>query len=476
MSVQACTPATFSPSIFGAQVLQLEANYVSNYSAIDPVANATASNIDFCNITVSYTHPGQGDVVHVETWLPTSGWNRRLLSPGGGGYAAGRGYFYGAMAVAAQQGFGTVQTDAGFYSGVFPPADTMANLTLTSPGNLNLRSFINLASVSLQDEALFAKALMKDFYGSEPDYSYWEGCSQGGRQAMMLAQRFPDLYDGIISGAPAIYWSSMFPAIQWPAQVMNMLDYYPQACELDAMVNATRRLCDGVDGIIDGVLSEPEACRSIANPMQFVGQTADCTAYNYPNITITTQAATILKAYLDGYKTADGKQIYPLFEPGVDATGNLDGFYQAVLLTTNCTVNGTACTGPVPNPIGETWLRYYVQKDPYFDVNNLTHEQYDTIAYYGKQQWASVIDTVDTDLSRLRKSGAKLIHYHGLVSTPVRFSEALTSMVLHALTQFCELIGGLHNFSTSLTKLFQQRDSDNGQRLRLLPLLSSSRP
>lgn len=93
----ACAPATFgSVSVFGVEMLSLQASLVTNYSRSVSVAERFSQpavevrNAEFCNVTVTYTHPGQGDTVVVEAWLPTEGWNERLQAVGGGGFVAGR--------------------------------------------------------------------------------------------------------------------------------------------------------------------------------------------------------------------------------------------------------------------------------------------------------------------------------------------------------------------------------------------------
>jgi pimeloyl-ACP methyl ester carboxylesterase len=122
------------------------------------------------------------------------------------------------MVGAVADGYATITTDAGLGT-----SDDPRDWALLSPGNVNPFNLQNLGSRSLGDEAVLGKAIIKSFYGKGPNYSYWNGCSQGGRQGLMLAQRYPDAYDGIAVGAPALYWTKLFATIQWPQQYMNQL-------------------------------------------------------------------------------------------------------------------------------------------------------------------------------------------------------------------------------------------------------------
>lgn len=154
----ACVPATFGNiTWFGAEVLSLETDFVTNYSITVPSAvrftqpAVDVNDASFCNITVTYTHPGQDDTVIVEAWLPSYGWNGRLQAVGGGGMVAGRwDAFYTAMAGAIADGYATITTDAGLGNAL-----DASPWALLSPGNVNLYALQNLASVSLEDEVSF---------------------------------------------------------------------------------------------------------------------------------------------------------------------------------------------------------------------------------------------------------------------------------------------------------------------------------
>jgi hypothetical protein len=142
------------PIVFGARFLGLTATLVQNYTAevSDQLyynhPSVSLQNIDYCNVTVTYTHEGQNDTINVETWLPLEGWNGRLQAVGGGGYVAGRfPLSYIAMGGALADGYVASTTDSGLGSSYVP--DPWA---LNSPGNVNLYALQNVASVSLNDQ------------------------------------------------------------------------------------------------------------------------------------------------------------------------------------------------------------------------------------------------------------------------------------------------------------------------------------
>jgi hypothetical protein len=150
-----CLASSFeTPILFGAEILSLNASLVTNYTvSIEATYRFTqpaveATNVTFCNVTVSYTHPGVNDNIIVESWLPVGNWNGLLQSVGGGGWAAGR-YSpgpYTAMQGAVADGYATSTTDAGL-AALDPPA-----WGLISPGNVDLYNLQNLGSTSLNDQ------------------------------------------------------------------------------------------------------------------------------------------------------------------------------------------------------------------------------------------------------------------------------------------------------------------------------------
>lgn len=152
------------PTVFGAEVLELSANLVQNFSAEVPDhfyynhPSISLKGVDYCNVTVTYTHPGQNDTINVETWLPMKSWNGRLQAVGGGGWTAGRFFLsYRAMQGALAEGYVATTTDSGLGETYAP--DSWA---LNSPGNVDLYALQNIASVSLNDQVCRNSSLRAD--------------------------------------------------------------------------------------------------------------------------------------------------------------------------------------------------------------------------------------------------------------------------------------------------------------------------
>ncbi|KFA67295.1 hypothetical protein S40285_03629 [Stachybotrys chlorohalonatus IBT 40285] len=410
-----CAPSTFTaPQLFGTETLQIHAAIVQDFTMHSDISfrfthpPITAQHLSFCNVTVAYTHPGIDDVVHVEVWLPATGWNSRLYAVGGGGFAPGRFYLSrGTMAGALAEGYATVTTDAGMGYDA-SPADP-GSWALSSPGNVNLNLLQNFGSTSLNEQAIIAKSFIHDFYGQAPDYSYWNGCSQGGRQGLVIAQRYPNAYDGILAGATAPNMPQTMPYFYWPQQVMNELGEYPPACEIDAIVQASTTHCDSLDGIEDGLISDMDACLDSFDPFSQVGRVIDCDTFGDER-PISSAAATVVNASWFGLTTEVGQRLFQGLNPGTVLTQNSAGV--PLLAGTACSSDG-ACTG-VGNPLGISWIRYFLVKDPDFDYTDVARDDFLRLVRQGIRELGSLVDADDADLSRLRDVGGKLITWHGL--------------------------------------------------------------
>lgn len=180
--------------------------------SVDTFVNTTGR--DFCQLTVHYTHPGQNDTVNTLIGLPFD-WNERFQMIGGGGWATG--YDVNLFA-AVNDGYSSSTTDGGHDNDT--PA---AEWGLVSEGNINWSLFWNFAVDTLDEGAALGKLATELYYGTPPKYSYWTGCSTGGRQGHIMAQQHPEHFDGILAGAPAINWQRFVAQAFWGALTANLL-------------------------------------------------------------------------------------------------------------------------------------------------------------------------------------------------------------------------------------------------------------
>ncbi|KAK7715462.1 hypothetical protein SLS57_006849 [Botryosphaeria dothidea] len=404
------------PIISGAEILSIEASLVQNYTArvsgqlYYNHGDVNATDLSFCNVTVAHTHPGQNDTVLTQIWLPTETWNGRMQAVGGGGWVAGMFTLsYIAMAGAVGEGYAGVTTNAGL------PSEDPKDWALLSPGNVDLYALQNLASVSLNDAAMIGKSIIKSFYGEPPKYSYWSGCSQGGRQGLMLAQRYPTAFDGIAASAPAINWSEFIVGDFIPAQIMNELGEYPSPCEMNALTVAAIDACDGNDGLIDGMISDPDSCQF--DPYTIVGKAVNCSDSGI-TLRITKAAAAVANAAWRTAKTAN--ETFLWYGTGYEA--NLTT--STSVAHTECQANGTCISKP--STLFTDWMGLFIEKTPAFDTSSLTRQEYENMYRAGVREYSSIIGTNFHDLTEFRKAGGKMIAYHGLVSLLNPFANAST--------------------------------------------------
>lgn len=216
----ACTHDTFaSLGLSNIDILSIDAKLNNVHWDVDDSLNAypvaTNKTVEVCQLTVNYTHPGWGDQITTWVSLPVDNWNGRFVGMGGSGWITGA---LSRLGQAVFGGYAAVSTNGGH-----DEAATVKSWGLSSEGNINWANLQDFSSVALDDAASLGKAATKMFYGKSPEFSYWNGCSTGGRQGLMMAQRYPTQYDGILAGSPAINWDKFIPAEFWPQMLMNAL-------------------------------------------------------------------------------------------------------------------------------------------------------------------------------------------------------------------------------------------------------------
>lgn len=354
-------------------------------TSIPPWIPSTASlfkNLPaFCRVSVT-SQPSADSDIKIEVWMPISGWNGKFQGQGNGGFA---GYIdYPAMAHAVALGYATASTDTGHTSQSWAPD---ASWALGHPEKVT-----DYGYRGIHEMTEIGKKMVATFYSHPVKYSYFDSCSNGGRQALMEAQRFPEDYDGILAGAPANYWTHLLSDGLWNAQATtnDPASYIPPT-KLPAIAAAVNAACDAQDGVKDGILNDPRECHF--DPAVMVCKAGDS------NDCLTQPQAVALKKIYEGAHDASG-QIFPGFLPG--AEGGQEGWVAWI-------------TGAAPGQAALVFFtRGFFGDMVYEDAgwNYKTANLSESVKLADTKQ-AKNLNATDPNLERLRARGGKLVLYHG---------------------------------------------------------------
>jgi len=344
-------------------------------AAVDP------SNPGVCRVTAFTTHPPTGDKVHIWVGIPTSNWNGRFLGTGGGGFMGGSPMGIN-QPVALGYAAGATDTGHEGMSGSF---------ALDKDGRLDWQLIRDNGHVGIHEMTVTGRALTEAMYGVAPRYSYFEGCSTGGRQGLMEAQRYPKDYDGIVSGAPAINWPKLMMQSLWGSFLMNTTGHPVPSCKLTAATAAAVTACDAIDGVKDGVIEDPKRCTY--DPQDLLTAPAgDCGAFTQADVDL-------IKELWQGPTREDQSFLWHGMPRGAD-------------------LNPLAATrGTPPQPqaffISLDWLKYFLTQNPQFDWTTITPPAYQRFWDQSVEQYGLVIATDNPDLTEFRSRGGKAIVWHG---------------------------------------------------------------
>jgi feruloyl esterase len=407
------------PIVAGAEILSLQAAEVHNYScpAIPFFNPVEVNSLSFCNVSVTLTHPGASDTVFVSVWLPLSDWNGRYQATGGGGLAAGMGPLM--MGTPLHSGYATSSTDGGLTlnNTVDPQTGKWA---LKEDGTSNEDLQLNLAWRSIHDMVVVSKELIKQFYGVAPSYSYWHGCSQGGRQGYAAAAKYPHDFDGILAIAPAIDLPELVVSDLWPPVLMQN-SFAPPFCIFEEYQKAIISKCDPLDGAVDGLISDYDLLESCPfDPDSLIGQVVPCdfgctefdpdtlVKTNIPceelkDITITADHADLVRKILQGPRTPEGKSLWYGVAPGAS--------FFAVAKTV-AGENDTFVPVPFFPSIG--WVKYFTFQNPEYDIKKMTQLEYVKAFEVSASKLGLLWGNQHLDLTDFKQSGGKLLTWFGL--------------------------------------------------------------
>lgn len=321
--------------------------------------------------------------VNFEVWLPAN-WNRKFLGLGNGGLAGT--ITYSGMPGSIASGYAVASTDTGH----------KASDPTWALGHMERVVDFGHRGIHVMTQA--AKAITAAHYGRAPEHSYFDGCSNGGRQALMEAQRYPEDYEGIIAGDPAHNWTHLYTGgHMWALKALEGDAYIPQA-KVAVLAEAVNKACDELDGIKDGILNDPRRCH-------FDPAILACKGADAPTCFTQAQIGAIHKLW-NGPRTEQGDQIYPGLMPGGEEGNN--GWYGWITST------GPALAGHAS--LGLPGMRYIAYEDANWDWKTLKYDApkgFDSDVDFVDQKLAGTMNATNTDLTRFHARGGKLIQYHG---------------------------------------------------------------
>ncbi|MFZ0804711.1 MAG: tannase/feruloyl esterase family alpha/beta hydrolase [Candidatus Sulfotelmatobacter sp.] len=374
----------------------------------------------FCRV-VAEARPTSDSDIKLEVWLPVSGWNGKLEGIGIGGFAGS--IDNAQLATSVKAGYTATATDTGHTGS---PID--AGWAMGHPEKI-----IDYGYRGIHEMTRVAKAVIAAYYSKPPQHSYFAGCSGGGREALMEAQRYPEDYDGILAGAPANYFTALLATSAYDAQVLTMdsASFIPPA-KIPTIAAAVNAACDEVDGVRDGILNDPRQCH-------FDPATIQCKEEDSEKC-LTAAQVTALKKLYAGMPDSKGHVVYPGYLPGAEDSQSPIGGW------------GVWITGPAPGKsftasFANGFFSDFVFGKPDWDYKTF---KVDADLKAANERTAQALNATDPDLKPFKARGGKLVLYHGW-SDP-------------AITPLNTI-----DYYESVTKKMGQKDVDSFVRLYMVP-------
>src|SRR6185503_21161832 len=338
--------------------------------------------------------PSSDSHIEMEVWLPAENWNGKFQAVGNGGWAGTISYpalasalqegyeagtiSYPALASALQEGYAAASNDTGHKGG-------NALFAIGHPEKLT-----DFAYRAVHEMVVQSKSIISSYYGRAARLSYWNGCSTGGRQGLMSAQKYPDDFDAILAGAPANYQTHLHAwDLSVAVPVVKDSSAAIPATKLAMINRAALNACDARDGVTDGLINDPRTCSfDVAKLQCKAGDTEDCLT--------APQVAAAKRAY-SAAKTANGELVFPGKDPGSE-TG-WGGF-----------VGGQQAPGV---SVGSFQVAY---QDANWDPKSFDVDKDLKVV---DEKVGSIVNAVNPDLRAFKARGGKLILYHGWNDTAI---------------------------------------------------------
>ena len=335
----------------------------------------------FCRVA-GVARPTSDSEIKFEVWMPATGWNGKYDQVGNGGYAGTIPLF--SMADPLLRGYATAGTDDGHTGG------TDVSWAIGHPEKV-----ADFGYRAVHETSVAAKKIVEAFYGKSLARSYFVGCSDGGREALMEAQRYPDDFIGIVAGSPANNWTRLQAGGVWDERALkDEPGSEVPAAKLTALQKAALDACDALDGVKDGVIGNPRRCH-------FDPVAIQCKDSDGPDCLTAPQVAAIRKIYSGPKNPRTGEAIFPGFSPGAEA---LPANWR-IWITGNA--SGAPTIGAL---LSNVFFADMVFENPKWDYHTL---DFDKDMKTADDKLGPALNSIDPNLSKFKARGGKLIQYHG---------------------------------------------------------------
>jgi feruloyl esterase len=354
----------------------------------------------FCRVAGTAT-PTNDSIINFEVWIPTdNSFNGNYEQLGCGGFCGSIGY--SALANALRRGYAAAATDDGSQAGGLP------TFALGYPEKIT-----DYAYRALKETTDKSKSIIAALTGQGPQRSYFNGCSKGGHEALMEAQRYPDDFDGIIVGSPANFYTHLLTGFAWNEQALlnDPASYIPPSL-LPVLSKAAIAHCVGQDGGVktDVFLNDPRDCH-------FDPASVQCAPGQDPTTCLSSaQVRAARKIYRGPHDPVTGELIFPGYEPGSES--NASNWPAWIVGTSrDADLSNDRAQGQASQQFfANGFFGHFVFQDPNWDFRTLN---FTSDVALTDEEYAPILNSTDPDLRPLRKHGGKIIHYVGWADSAI---------------------------------------------------------
>ena len=371
-----------------------------------------------CQVAIEITDTsdprgGQPGEIGIDLTLPDS-WNGDYMAEGNGVYCSPANFVTLANDQWLAAGYAISQDDCG-HTGYPNPLVSPWVTNSSPPPALNWNRIDDFGYLAQHLMAVESKFVVDQYYGARAQYSFWNGCSTGGRQGLMEAQRYPTDFNGVLAGAPALNWDQFMVAQMWPQLVMEWTNDYLPACKENLVNTALQTHCPDQDGQVDGVF-DPRGCDVLGVLDNLIGASTPCGTFTR------TDALVVQEIWQGPRYSGSQKDLlrgFPVWF-GLEPGANLAGAYLPFLgpggglglATTYQQANGQWSGAPfIPSA---DWFQNWIKQDPSWVYTDETYQQYWQDFLKSGRMFDSEIAAGNPDLRAFKAAGGKLIMWQGL--------------------------------------------------------------